>query len=138
MSRSGYCDDSEQRELAMYRGAVRSAIHGKRGQSFLREMLAALDSLASKRLIAGNLEDGGEFCAIGVPGKIRGIDMSQLNPENPDHIARAFGLSRALVAEIEFINDEAGPWNETETPEERFVRVHKWVVEQILEPATTV
>ena len=39
MSRSGYCDELEQSELAMWRGQVASAIRGKRGQAFLVELL---------------------------------------------------------------------------------------------------
>ncbi len=36
MSRSGYQDDCEG--LNLYRGTVRRAIRGKRGQAFLREL----------------------------------------------------------------------------------------------------
>jgi len=46
MSRSGYSDDcDDQWSLICWRGAVKSAIRGKRGQAFLKEMLAALDAL---------------------------------------------------------------------------------------------
>lgn len=41
--------------MIRWRGAVASAIRGKRGQAFLREMLAALDAMPEKRLIAGSL-----------------------------------------------------------------------------------
>jgi hypothetical protein len=46
MSRSGYVDDVDQKDLAMYRGAVASAIRGKRGQALLREMREAMDGAA--------------------------------------------------------------------------------------------
>ena len=64
MSRSGYSDDCSGRELNLWRGAVESAIRGKRGQAFLREMLVALDAMPEKRLIAGELvTPTGEVCA---------------------------------------------------------------------------
>ena len=53
MSRSGYTDDCEN--LEMWRGAVRQAIRGKRGQAFLREMLLALDEMSNHRLIQDDL-----------------------------------------------------------------------------------
>jgi len=61
MSRSGYIEDwDDQWGLICYRGAVKSAIRGRRGQAFLREMLAALDALPEKRLITEELViDGG-------------------------------------------------------------------------------
>ena len=68
MSRSGYddgcCDDSNW-NLIRWRGAVNSAIRGKRGQSLLREMREAMDAMPDKRLVAEQLvcEDG--VCALG-------------------------------------------------------------------------
>lgn len=44
MSRSGYNDDCDGWALIRWRGAVNSAINGKRGQAFLRELVAALDA----------------------------------------------------------------------------------------------
>ncbi len=129
MSRSGYSDDCEH--LAMWRGQVASAIRGKRGQAFLREMLEALDALPEKRLIADNLIDsGGGVCAIGSVGLRRGVDMSTLDPQDQETIAHKFGIARQLAAEIAYENDEAG-WNDT--PEKRFERVRAWVIDQIKE-----
>lgn len=134
MSRSGYSDDfdGENWSLICWRGAVASAIKGKRGQSFLNEMLAAMDAMPDKRLVAWELEKGGEVCAIGSVGKARGVDMSKLDPEDRESVAGAFGISPALAAEIVWTNDEAGPYKET--PEERFLRVRAWVAKQIKEP----
>ena len=132
MSRSGYTDDCEN--LEMWRGAVRRAIRGKRGQAFLREMLDAMDAMPVKRLISDQLADHGEVCAIGVVGAKRGIDMSKIDPDEPKQVADVFGIARALAAEIEYINDEAA--FKSETPEERWARVREWIVEQL--PAATV
>lgn len=83
MSRSGYSDDCEHLEL--WRQAVERAIAGKRGQAFLRELVAALDSLADRRLISGALEEQGAVCAIGSVGLARGIEMASLDPSTPAH-----------------------------------------------------
>ena len=50
MTRSGYddCGDYSDWEIIQFRGAVASAIRGKRGQAFLKNMLVALDELPEK------------------------------------------------------------------------------------------
>ena len=98
MSRSGYTEDSENDwALICWRGAVASAIRGKRGQAFLREMLAALDALPEKRLISEDLERAdGQVCALGSVGKARNLDMSEMDPEDPDTVAGKFNISLAL------------------------------------------
>ena len=69
MSRADYTDDVDSAwAFIRYRGAVKSAICGARGQAFLREMLAALDTVADGRLISGALEENGSVCAIGAVG----------------------------------------------------------------------
>lgn len=50
MSRSGYCDDGENGWATIcWRGAVKSALRGKRGQSFLLELAEAMDAMPTKR-----------------------------------------------------------------------------------------
>src|ERR1700722_1111238 len=90
MSRSGYNDDCEQWALICWRGAVNSAIKGARGQAFLAELIAALDALPEKRLIATELEQEGAVCAIGAVGRARGVDMSKLDPDNPERVSSTF------------------------------------------------
>ena len=136
MGRSGYSDGCDGWDLIRWRGAVASAIRGERGQAFLKEMLAALDALPEKRLIAEALEEDGEVCAIGSVGRLRGFDMSELDPEEPESIAKAFGVATALVQEIEFINDDDFCYS-TITPEKRYAYVRKWVAEQIRPPHPT-
>lgn len=163
MSRSGYtedCDDNWQ--LIRWRGAVASAIRGKRGQAFLRELLAALDAMPEKRLIADALVfDGqpenvwtpwhlrddiiiggdhlvkgtgevvrvGEVCALGCLGRARSLDMSEIDPHDPEQVSAAFGVSEALAREIVYINDE--DWYGKQTPENRFERVRAWLVNNL-------
>lgn len=134
MSRSGYSYDCDNVQL--WRGAVDKAIHGKRGQAFLRELLASLDALPEKKLIAEELENAdGCVCAIGAVGKARGVDMSQIDYFEPGRVGSSFGISRAMAAEIEYVNDEEGPYGAHETDDARFVRVRAWVVSQIDEGA---
>jgi hypothetical protein len=131
MGRAGYVDDMDsQWDLIRWRGAVTSAIRGKRGQAFLREMLDALDAMTDKSLIAEELETNGEVCALGTVGLKRGIDMSKIDPEDFDQVSGAFGISGALAREIMFENDE-GTWKK-ETPQERWVRIRKWVVGHLI------
>ncbi len=129
MSRSGYSDDIDQWDLIRWRGQVASAIRGQRGQKLLREMLAALDAMPDKTLVTGDLEtEEGEVCALGALGKVRGIDMQKLDPTEPDDVAAAFDIAPQLAREIVYENDEG--WH-NETPEQRWVRMRKWVAAQI-------
>lgn len=130
LSRAGYSDDGGGGwRLIMWRGAVASAIRGARGQAFLKEMLGTLDAMPEKRLISEELiTKEGEVCAIGSVGKARGLPMENLDVQDYDGIAAAFGISQALVREIEYENDDY--WH-TETPEHRWERVRRWVVENI-------
>ncbi len=143
MSRSGYTDDcGENWSMIMWRGAVESALRGKRGQSFLIEMLTALDALPVKRLVKDELVDKDvtsfshwglyeyeSVCAIGAVGRKRGVDMRKMDPEDYSLVAGTFDIAQAMAQEIVWINDEGSYYRET--PEERFVRVRGWVTRQI-------
>jgi hypothetical protein len=128
MSRSGYSDyDCEYSEWAMirWRGAVKSAIKGKRGQAFLKEALDALDKMEAKRLIRSELRDEhGEVCFLGAVGAARGVDMARLDPEDHYTVARVFGIAEAMAQEIMYENDDA-EWRSV-TPEERYFRMRRW------------
>lgn len=132
--RCGYCEDSEdidQKDIAMWRGRVASAMRGKRGQLLLRDALTALDAMPVKRLIRDLLVDGNDVCLLGACGKFRGVpDIETIDPEWHDTLANRFDVASCLIQEIEYINDDA-PWASNETPEQRFERVRKWLVENI-------
>lgn len=129
MSRSGYIDDfDDQWSHIMYRGAVASATKGARGQKLLRDLLDALDKLPEPKLIANELEKDGEVCALGAVGRARGIDMAGIDPECSEVVASKFDIAGALAREIVFMNDDAFYH---ETPEQRFIRMRKWVVSKI-------
>lgn len=129
MSRSGYTDDIDGWELIRYRGAVASAIRGKRGQRLLRELAEAMDAMPVKELIAYELEADGAHCALGVVGAKRGLDLAKIDAQEPELVAKAFNIATALAAEIEYENDECACWNETGA--ERWIRMRQWVAEQI-------
>ena len=132
MSRSGYTDDDDdQWRMIRWRGAVASATRGARGQKLLSDMLVALDSLPDKRLIATDLEADGSVCALGAVGKMRGLDMSKLDPYDSETIASTFGIAPALAREIVYENDQT-VWEESS--EHRFERMRRWASSQIEEP----
>lgn len=130
MSRSGYCDDYDLDNWSTirWRGQVASAIRGKRGQAFLRELISALDAMPEKRLIANELQDGCEVCAIGSVGVKRGIDLTVIDPHDYDRIAATFGIAHQLVQEIEWMNDEAYFGT---TPEGRWRFMRDWAEENL-------
>lgn len=166
MSRSGYTDDYDDDGTGgLWRGAVTRSINGKRGQAALQELAKAMDAMQVKALAADSLvtADGG-FCALGVLGQARGLDMSSIDPEDWNTVAKAFNIAPAMVREIVFENDEqrgeeewenwevCGPmrqdrpyWEQHErcgylpTGEEpaaaRWKRMRAWVAKQISERA---
>ena len=124
MSRANYSDDLDNWQLIKWRGAVESAMRGKRGQAFLKEMLAAMEALPNPRLITRDLIKEGEVCALGAVGRARNLDMTDLDPEDPDTIAATFNIANAMNREIVYINDE---WDYKETPEQRYQRMKRWI-----------
>lgn len=136
MSRSGYSDDCDGWKLIRWRGAVAAAIRGRRGQELLHGLASALDALPEKRLIDGDLvNEDGEVCALGALGVACGKqqEMQAVDPEDYEQVARFFGVSEALVREIQYLNDECGGYGDT--PEVRWSRMRRWVSEQIVSGA---
>jgi|HubBroStandDraft_4_1064222.scaffolds.fasta_scaffold684222_2 hypothetical protein len=142
MSRSGYSDDCEN--LGLWRGAVERAIRGKRGQAFLREMAAALDAMPVKELVANEIvRDEGHVCAIGSVAVARKIDVSTIDPDDGEAVAKTFNVARALACEIAYENDDNSPRHERtpegawrrlpdETPAQRWSRMRAWVSAQLI------
>jgi hypothetical protein len=126
MSRSGYVDDPEDNwSLIRWRGAVKAALRGRRGQAFLRELIAALDAMEVKELHAHELRtEDGNVCALGAVAQARGLDVSPLDPLDTESVAAAFGLSDALTREVVYMNDEA--WFGERGPAARWRKVREW------------
>lgn len=134
--RSGYSHDLDDLQIGRWRGQVASAIRGKRGQAFLRDLIEALDAMPEKRLIPDDLIKDGEVCALGCVGLKRGIDMTVLDPEEHDKLAAVFNIPHQLIAEIENLNDEGGgcydenhKWGQS--PEKRWMDVRAWAVKNL-------
>jgi len=132
MSRSGYSSDPEYVwEHTMWRGAVRRAIRGRRGQSFLVELAGHLDDMPIKELIADQLEDAdGRCCTLGVILKARGVEIDDLDYEDSKDVGEAAGIAWSMAAEIAYVNDELGGY--LETPEHRWTRVREWMELKLL------
>ena len=109
MSRSGLVEDDGDDPLAhgRWRGAVKSAINGKRGQKFLRELAEALDAMPEKVLVAGELQaENGCHCTLGVIGHKRGLDVAKMDIDDYDAIAASLGVNAKIAQEIMWENDE--------------------------------
>ncbi len=126
----------------MASGAIKSAIRGKRGQAFLRELADALDAMPVKQLAFGALADDGCHCALGVLGEKRGLDLRALQPEDlfdewdQDAIARAFGVAKMLALEVQWINDDGADHMDDDDDRARNRRwrlVRDWVRRNIRE-----
>ena len=118
MSRSGYDDAEDHLAYGRWRQAVNRALHGKRGQAMLSELVQALDEMTDKRLCAGNFATAeGEFCTLGVLGAKRGTKMDDLGSAEDECdiklVGQRFGIAPAMAAEIMYMNDEyaAEEWN---------------------------
>lgn len=128
MSRSGYTDDcDDQLAAGRWRGAVQSAIKGRRGQALLRELLAALDAMPEKKLYSGSFARAeGEFCTLGVLGAHRGTKMDDLGNDEDGcdtrKVGERFGIAEAMAAEIMYHNDEYA------------ADEHKWIEVEICGP----
>lgn len=139
MSRTGhgYCLDNWA--IIKWRGIVASSIRGSRGQSMLKELLAALDAMPKKELITDQVvSQEGDCCAIGAlllakePPYLPTIqgerDQDFLYDWNGE-IAEDLDIAVPLVQEIEYMNDSYGPIRET--PSERWHRMREWVAGKI-------
>lgn len=149
MSRHGYTDDNDDPlEYGRWRARVKSAIRGKRGQAFFRSLAAAMDAMPEKVLVAGALQTkDGDCCTIGLACKVKGIDYSKHENDEPYElkelnadVAAQLNIAECLVQEIEYMNDEFGDtWTVrgwvVETPEKRWLRMRAWVEEQIIKEA---
>jgi hypothetical protein len=93
-------------------------------------MLATLDAMPEKKLAAETIIHDGEVCAMGAVARARGVDVSDINPEDDEYhaqeLSRRLGIAQNMVREIAFMNDGEYLWR-SESPEERFWRVRKWV-----------
>lgn len=124
MSRSGYSNDFDNWSLIRWRGIVASSIRGKRGQKLLKDLANALDAMTDKKLIIEELKSEYGYCALGVVGEKRCLNLNELDPEDTESVADAFDVAEPLVREIVYLNDEVCVHR---TPEERWTFMREWV-----------
>ncbi len=169
MSRHGYVesDDEDPLQEGRWRGAVLSALRGKRGQAFFRELIEALDAMPVKALAARSFTRGGEVCALGSVALKRGIDVSEFEaPEGEDSwddevdhdaLGEKFGIAPVMAREIMYENDECDQWHweddgsvvrngirygetrkyRNELPTERWQRMRDWAVRNLRSTPTS-
>jgi hypothetical protein len=73
-------------------------------------------------------------CALGAVAVKWNIDISHVDVENANTVAKAFKIAPALAREIMFETDEVGYYFRVETPEQRYQRMLTWARSQILLP----
>ena len=137
MSRSGYTEDydGDINLLNLYRASVDRAMSGKRGQAFLRELLAALDAMPDKKLAANVwVEPSGAACALGVVAQARGLTdtIAQFHPDDSSsaaHVGELLGIAESMARELVWINDDGFVHDESD--EARWVRVRSFVIRRI-------
>lgn len=132
MSRSGYSDDCDDiLALGRWRGQVSSAIRGKRGQEFLRDLVKALEAMPDKKLIPNDLIDqrNGRVCTLGAIGVARGIDLTTIDPQDHETLSEKFGIASQLVQEIEYENDKCS----SSDPAERYQQMLSWAKRHLRE-----
>jgi len=134
VSRSGYSDDLDVLQLGRWRGIIRSASKGQRGQAFFRSLVEALDAMPDKRLGKDDMvDDSGCMCSLAALAKHRGSDPDRLNPYDYKSLGQEFNIAHQLAREVMYHNDQ-GTWKR-ETPEDRWLRMRNWAAEQAGLPA---
>src|SRR5258708_7100863 len=85
--RINYSEDEDfNNQALMWEANQRRSIKGRKGQSALRELEAALLALPEKRLIANELErKDGEVCAVGALAKFKGVENPMVGDSFGDY-----------------------------------------------------
>lgn len=123
-------DDNANLAYGRYRGAVAGAIRGKRGQAFLKEMVAALDAMDDKRLCTSSLlAQSGDVCALGAVARSRGMDIPAVDWPPIYEYGPLFGIAEALADEVIYWDHEV--YGRC-TQDERWLRMRAWAQKHIL------
>lgn len=116
MSRSNYSDDDDDSwDIIRWRGAVNSAIYGKRGQKFLRHLAGLLDAMPEKVLCSNEfIDEHGRVCALGLPLREIGITdrallagvLNDCYEGDTGFLQGKLNIADALIREIMWVNDQ--------------------------------
>ena len=140
MSRIRYSDEEDfPGQFGLWQANCNRSISGQQGQSALRDLESALLALPAKRLIAGELDDGEDVCAIGALVRHRHVVL-QADPEEMVEVGEECGMPRLMAWKIVEVNDMQfdyhyiGSQRIAFTPEERYAKMLAWVQKRLLVP----
>lgn len=136
MGRSGYVEDwdCDSNFIFLTDSILERSCKGKRGREFLETVAREMDAMPKKVLIAGELiDEAGDCCTMGVACKARSLDVTKIDYTNADDVAKALNIAPTLAREVAFQNDDDFNYKSSETPEQRWVRMRKWVDEKLKE-----
>lgn len=113
-----------------WQGQLMSQIRGKKGQAFLRELLASLEAIPDKRLTEGAIAKDGCVCALGAvalkrrtdAGESRdavladlasiNVDVDDIDHDGGDTVTgwaeRELATPELLAIQIPWVNDDGG------------------------------
>lgn len=123
--RIGYSEDENfPGQFALWQANCDRSLAGRKGQAVLGELKAALLALPSRRLIADQLDDGIDCCAIGALVRHKGLSP-KADPECAmEEVGVECGMPRLVAWMIVELNDVI---LQSRSPEERYVAVLDWV-----------
>lgn len=139
MSRTWEGESDNPLDWGRYEAAKRSTLRGKRGQAFLRELVAALDALPQPELSEGALGDRrtGCVCALGAVALAQGEAFADLAKDDgnwsPGEAAEWYSISPTLANEIISANDDWRDGNDARTRQLRWRHVRAWAVHHLTE-----
>lgn len=146
MSRFWEGESDNPLDWGRYEAAKRSTLRGRRGQAFLRKLIAALDALPKPELSEGALADRatGCVCALGAVALAQGDSFDDLAQDDgnwsPEDIATWYDISPTLANEVIIENDDWRDGNSAEIRQSRWRHVRAWAVRHLQDataPTTT-
>jgi hypothetical protein len=145
---------------ALYAANRQRALDGKRGQTKLRELLAALDAMPVKELGDSEISYEGRTCVLGayaahklvqdkglawpVAVAALGVEYVETLDGDSEDLGVSLGMTRTMANHIAFQNDEGLHWyRDPETlqlrsvvsPADRWVAMRQWIASKIKEEA---
>lgn len=140
--RINYCEEDFPGQFGLWQANCTRSLKSKRGQASLLELEAALLALPTKRLIAGELDDGDDCCAVGALARFKGITPNADAEYEMEEVGVECGLPKLVAWKVVEFNDVHmdRKWNGLKsreyTPEERYDALLKWVQGLLRNPVT--
>ena len=107
MSRVNSVEIENEGTLNLLEANLMRSIKGKKGQEFLKKLLAALDAMEVNELHTDALKnESGGFCALGCYANHFKLKTDDIYPDDALAISKSFGISQMLAMKIMWENDE--------------------------------